>query len=197
MPAADPRAPMKAVAPPDRLGRALDRLGSGALTASACMLLLMMVLMCVEIAARLFFKTSIQISEEYSGYLFTWATMGGFLYAQRSDRFLRVDALRNALPVRVRAAVDGLAALAGAVLSLILLEATWHTFYSSVLFETTSMQYSETPLYLPQVIMPVGFALLTLAFLHTAFAQWRAACGLAPVPQPMVIAADSPKAVQE
>src|SRR5690606_9501669 len=120
-----------------------------------------------------------------------------FLYAHRSDRFLRVDALRNVLPVRVRAAVDGLAASAGAVPSLIPLEATWDTCYSSVLFETTPLQYSETPLYLPQGLTHVGFALLALAFLHTAFAQWRAACGLAPVPQPMVISADSPKAVHE
>lgn len=188
---------MEAVTLLDRLGRGLDRLGAGALTASACMLLLMMALMCVEIAARLFFKTSIQISEEYSGYLFTWATMGGFLYAQRSDRFLRVDALRNVLPVRIRAAIDGLAAMAGVVLSLILLDATWDTFYSSILFETTSMQYSETPLYLPQVIMPVGFALLAAAFLHTAVTQWRAACGRGPVPDPLVMAADAGKAVQE
>lgn len=181
----------------DRLGRALDALGRGALTVSAFMLLVMMILMCVEIATRLFFKTSIQISEEYSGYLFTWATMGGFLYAQRSDRFLRVDALRNVLPPKLRAAIDGLAAMAGAVLALILLEATFDTFYSSVLFETTSMQYSETPLYLPQVVMPVGFALLALAFLHTAFVQWRAACGRGPMPAPITAAADSGQAVQE
>ncbi|HYG45841.1 MAG TPA: TRAP transporter small permease [Bordetella sp.] len=181
----------------DRVGRWLDCFGRTALTASAYMLLLMMALMCVEIATRLFFKTSIQISEEYSGYLFTWVTMGGFLYAQRSDRFLRVDALRNVLPVRVRAAIDGLASLAGAILSLILLEATWDTFYSSVLFETTSMQYSETPLYLPQVVMPVGFAMLAIAFLHTALMQWRAACGRGPLPMPFEAPGDSGQAVQE
>ncbi len=180
-----------------RVGRWLDKLGRGALSVSAYMLLLMMVLMCAEIAARLFFKTSIQISEEYSGYLFTWVSMGGFLYAQRSDRFLRVDALRNILSVRTRAAIDGLASLAGAILSLILLEATWDTFYSSIVFETTSMQYSETPLYLPQIVMPVGFALLAIAFLHTAIMQTRAALGRGPVPTPLQLDDDYGQALHE
>lgn len=158
---------------------------------AAYLLLLMMALMCTEIAARLFLKTSIQISEEYSGYLFTWVTMGGFLYAQRSDRLLRVDALRSALPTRARAAVDGLASLAGVLLSMILLDATWDTFYSSVLFGTTSMQYSETPLYLPQIVMPVGFAVLGIAFLHTAIAQLRAACGRGPLPTYLQLPGDA------
>ena len=197
MPAADHPGPAAGRSPLERVGQWLDCLGRAALSVSAYMLLLMMILMCIEIATRLFFNTSIQISEEYSGYLFTWVTMGGFLYAQRSDRFLRVDALRNALPAKVKAAIDGLASLAGAILSLILLEATWDTFYSSILFETTSMQYSQTPLYFPQVVMPLGFALLAVAFLHTALMQWRAARGRGPLPVPVKAGGDSEQAVQE
>lgn len=179
------------------LGKWLDQLGQGAIWMAAYLLLAMVALMCTEIGTRLFLKMSIQISEEYSGYLFTWVTMGGFLYAQRSDRLLRVDALRNVLPVRVRAAIDGLASLAGAALSLILLDATADTFYSSVLFGTTSMQYSETPLYLPQVIMPVGFVLLTIAFLHTAAMQLRAACGRGPLPIYLQLPGDTGQARHE
>lgn len=163
------------------LGGALDRLGEFAVTGCALALLMMLLLMCTEIGMRLFFNSSTQISEEYSGYLFTWVTLGCFLYAQRAERFLRVDAVRKMIRPRVRAGMDCFAAFAGAALSAILLYATGETFSSSLMFHSTSMQYSETPLYLPQVIMPIGFGLLTIAFLHTAITELLKAAGRLPI----------------
>lgn len=165
-----------------RIGRGLDWLGDVFVAVSAAMLLLMMILLGVEIGDRALFKSSTQIADEYSGYLFTWMTMCCFLYAQRADRFLRVDSLRTRLsPIR-RALVDGIAALLAAVLTAILVYATWSTFRASVQFSAVSIQPSQTLLAIPQSIMPIGLALLTIAFLHSGITGLLQALGQLPLP---------------
>lgn len=164
-----------------RLGRAFDRLGAFLVNGSAFMLLAMVALLGVEIVARALFRTSTQIADEYSGYLFTWMTLCCLLYAQRSDRLIRVDSLRSRLAPRVRAAVDSVASLLAATLMAVLLYATWEMFRASVAFNTLSIQPSQTPLYIPQVIMPVGFALLIAALLHTSITTFLQAIGRLPI----------------
>jgi TRAP-type C4-dicarboxylate transport system permease small subunit len=164
-----------------KVGKLFDRLGEILVAVSTIMLLLMMVLMGVEIGDRTLFNTSTQIADEYSGYLFTWMTLCCFLYAQRSDRFLRVDALRSRWSPRVRAAADGIASLLTAALTTVLLYATWATFRTSVEFNAVSIQPSQTPLYLPQVIMPIGFALLLAAFVHSGITSLLQAMGRLPI----------------
>ena len=164
-----------------RLGRALDRLGDVFIALSALMLFLMMLLLGVEIGDRALFRSSTQIADEYSGYLFTWLTICSFLYAQRSDRFLRVDALRTRLPPHLRAAADGVAALLAATLTLVLVYATWAAFRSSMMFSSVSIQPSQTLLAIPQVIMPTGLLLLALAFTHSAITAILQALGRLPI----------------
>jgi len=164
-----------------RLDRLFEKLGNFSLAASGFLLFLMMVLVGAEIFSRSIFHVSTQISEEYSGYLFTWMTLVCFLYAQRNSRFLRIDAVRIRLPPRVRATLDALASLLAAVLTAIILYSTWEGLYASWMFQTTSIQYSQTPLYLPQAIMPVGFLMLLLAFLHTGIGSLLQVCGRLPM----------------
>ena len=164
-----------------KLGRLFDRLGDILVAVSTVMLLLMVVLMGVEIGYRTLFQASTQIADEYSGYLFTWMTLCCFLYAQRSDRFLRVDSLRNRWSPRMRAAADGIASLLTAGLTAVLLYATWATFRASVEFNSLSIQSSQTPLWLPQAIMPVGFALLLAAFVHSGITSLLQAMGRLPI----------------
>jgi len=174
-----------------RLGKGLDWLGDFFVAASSLILLLMMVLLGVEIGDRALFKTSTQIADEYSGYLFTWMTLCCFLYAQRTDRFLRVDAFRNRLGPRGRALVDGVAAVLAAALTAVLVYATWATFKASLQFGSVSIQPSQTPLAIPQAIMPFGLALLTLAFTHSGVTSLLQAFGRLPLSTPVAAASAS------
>jgi TRAP-type C4-dicarboxylate transport system permease small subunit len=172
-----------------RIGRWFDRLGDLLVAVSAVMLLLMVALMGTEIAARALLRTSTQIADEYSGYLFTWITLCSFLHVQSTDRFLRVDSLRKRLTPQARAAMDSVASLLAAALTAVLLYASWFTFRGSVAFGSLSIQPSQTPLYLPQAIMPAGFALLLAAFLHSCVTAALQALGRLPIvssfgPQP-------------
>lgn len=166
-----------------RLGALLDRLGEVLVAASAVMLLAMVALMGVEIGMRALLHRSTQVADEYAGYLFTWMTLAGFFYAQRSDRFLRVDALRGRLAPRARCAADAATSLLAAALVAVLLYATWSTLRTSLAFDSRSIQPSQTLLWIPQAAMPLGLALLLLAFLHSAVTALLQASGRLPLPR--------------
>ena len=163
------------------LGRSLDRLGGWMLLLAGVLLFLMLVLMVVEIAVRGIFHVSTQIADEYSGYLFLAMTMASFLYAQRQDRLMRINMFRVRMSLRWRAGVDGVTSLMAVVLSVILCDATWNTVWGSMQFGSVSIQYSQTPLYIPQILMPVGFAILGIAFLHQGLTSLGQSFGMIPL----------------
>jgi TRAP-type C4-dicarboxylate transport system permease small subunit len=149
-----------------------DRLGAILVGASAVLLALMAVLMNVEIFSRYLFKTSTQIADEYSGYLFTWMTLFCFLAALRSGRLLRVEAALNRMPRGLQRALEATGAAVGAAASLVLALATWDVAAASLEFGTRSLQTSDTPLFYPQVAMPICLGLLTLGFIETGLRQF-------------------------
>lgn len=148
-----------------QFGAVLDRLGDTLSAVARYMLLAILVLINVEVAGRYAFGYSTLISDEYSGYMFTWVLMFGFLYAQRNGHFLRVSMLRLRLPPRGRHALDAFSAALGATLSAIVGFGTWKMVSLSWLFGSTSNFASQTPLVIPQVALPFGMALLFLSFL--------------------------------
>jgi TRAP-type C4-dicarboxylate transport system permease small subunit len=59
-----------------------------------------------------------------------------------------------------------IAALCGIGVCFIISYATWHIVNLSWRFNSTSNQYMGTPLYIPQIVMPVAYGLLGLGFLE-------------------------------
>lgn len=149
------------------VGVVFDRLGSILIGASAILLALMGLLMNVEIFSRYLLKTSTQIADEYSGYLFTWMTLFCFLTALRSGRLLRVEAAINKMPRGLQRALEVIGAGVGAAASFVLTLSTWNIAAASLEFGTRSLQTSETPLFYPQIAMPICLGLLTLGFIET------------------------------
>ncbi len=152
------------------LSQLFDRIEKLAIAVATLMLLLMGALMNVEIVSRYVFGRSTQIADEYSGYFFTALTVLCFVPALRRGRFLRVSALVDRLPRPAQSAADAFAALLGACLSGIFTWSSFHLAWNSWNFGSTSLQAIQTPLFIPQSLVPVGFALLTLAFIERALA---------------------------
>jgi len=159
------------------LSRALDAVQAVALAVGILMMVAMAVLMNTEIASRTLFGFSTQVSDEFAGYFFTVSTLLCFLPALRGGRFLAVEGFVVQLPMRARALCEIGAAAVGAVVCAVLTSATYDLAAASYAFGTQSLQASETPLFLPQAIMPVGFGLLAVAFLERgvirAVGLWR------------------------
>ncbi|MBS7700565.1 MULTISPECIES: TRAP transporter small permease [unclassified Chelatococcus] len=147
------------------LSAALRPIERIAIAIAIVVLLALLVLTNVEVAGRYFLGFSTLIADEYGGYAYSWLVLLGAVHLLRSDSYLSMTLFIDRLP-RLRSVMGVVASVLGLITSLILLWSCWQTFHLSWLFGTRSIQPSQTPLYLPQAIMPVGFLMLVFAYLE-------------------------------
>lgn len=145
---------------------ALDRL-------AAFLLIALLVLINVEVVARYVFNTSTLVADEYGGYLMAWITMLGAVHLLRADRHLTMTACVDRLSPRARNVAGTVAAIIGLAVCVVLLYATWTLVANSARFGSRSIQPSATPLVWPQLVMPVGYALLCLAYVEEIVRRLR------------------------
>lgn len=143
-----------------------DRLERLAIAASIIFILLMGLLMNVEVFGRTLFGRSTQISDEFAGYFFTAATLLCLVPTLRHGRFLRVEAVVNRLPTPLQIALKVVGGIVGAVMSAVLTYTTFGLAWTSWSYGTVSLQAVQVPLVIPQAVLPIGFFLLTLAFIE-------------------------------
>jgi len=148
------------------LGHVLDRIGLALVWVAAALLGAMAVLINVEVIGRYAVGFSTLIADEYSGYLFAWMTMLCFIFALRQDRMLKVETALRAIPLRGRNAAMLISGLVGLIVALVLAYATWQLLSINWLFGSVSLQPSRTPIWIPQMVMPIGFVLLAIAYLE-------------------------------
>ncbi|MEO4042939.1 TRAP transporter small permease [Hoeflea sp. CAU 1731] len=146
------------------LRRALDLLAGALLGAAIIVLVLVFCLMNVEIVSRYFFGVSTLIADEYSGYGFAFVILAGLVYTHRSGALLRIDFGLGVMGRRGRRFSLAAASLASLALAAFSAYAGYQTWALSLLFNSGSAFASTTPLWIPQIVMPVGFALLALSF---------------------------------
>jgi len=125
----------------------------------------MMALITADVIARNVFNRSLLISDEISGYLLVVMTFFGIAYSLRSGSLLRIEFILFALPKRLRGIADVLYDLIALAVCLLLLRAmvrfTWITWER----EAVAPTLIETPLWIPQLAMPLGMLVLVIAFL--------------------------------
>lgn len=149
-----------------RIGRLFAAIESTLGNLAGFLLVALLVLINVEVVARYVFNTSTLIADEYGGYLMAWITMLGAVHILRADRHLTMTAVVDRLSPRGRNIAGIAAAVIGLGVCLVLLYATWVLVGNSTRFGSRSIQPSATPLVWPQLVMPVGYALLCLAYVE-------------------------------
>ncbi|MDP2625280.1 MAG: TRAP transporter small permease [Candidatus Rokubacteria bacterium] len=161
-----------AAASPDRpaarvavaAGRVVDALSTAAMAVSAAATVLMTVLITVEVIGRSVFRVSTLVSDEMSGYLLVVLTFFGLADSLRSDSFIRVAFVYDRLSgARARRWLDGALFLAALGYTAFLGYHFWAFVAESYRFGTTSIYFTGTPLWIPQLFMAAGTSLLLLA----------------------------------
>ena len=148
------------------LSLCLDVLERIAIALAVVLIALMALLMNVEVISRYVFRFSTQIADEYAGYFFTAVTLLCFVPAMRRGRFIRVTAVLDRLPGKLRIALDIVGSLLGAAVSVVFAWTTFQLAWGSWQIGSTALQAIQTPLFIPQSVMPLGFALLAIAFIE-------------------------------
>lgn len=161
----------------EAIARRLAWVEAALMALCALLLVALLGLINVEVAARYLFARSTLIADEYGGYLFTWIVLLGAIQALRGDRYLSMTALVDRASPRVKNALATAGALVGLIVCLVVLHATVTLVLTTYRFGTRSIQPSATPLIWPQLALPVGYALLALAY---AEEFCRRLAGLAP-----------------
>ncbi len=129
---------------------------------SGLFMVLIVVLISVEIACRSIFSTSTLIADEYSAYFFVAVVMMGLAFSMKDGSHIRISIIMGRLgegPARILDIITHLAAIA----------LSSYAFYHAVVMvydtwelEMTADSISETPIYLPQIVIPVGLLLFIL-----------------------------------
>ena len=124
----------------------------------------MMLLTALEVVSRGIFNFSLQVSDEISAYLLVGITFLAVTVALDENALFRVEFFFDRLPPHARLffrlAFDALSLLVAGVLEyeLVLLVIT------SIVRENKSLSILSTPLYIPQLVMPIGMAALMFMF---------------------------------
>lgn len=150
---------------------ALDAAAHVLLGVAILVLVLIFALMNTEIVTRYVFGRSTLIADEYTGYGFAVLILAGFMYAHRSGALLRVDFGVNLLRGRWHTGSLVLASVASAGLAAFSAYAGYRAWALSWLFNSSSSFTSATPLWIPQIAMPIGLALLALSFAEEAVSR--------------------------
>ncbi|MFN2355486.1 MAG: TRAP transporter small permease subunit [Desulfopila sp.] len=123
---------------------------------SALFMVLIVALISVEIVLRTFFKTSTYISSEYSGYLMVAVVLAGLSYTLRTDGHIRITILMVRFPPQVQRYLEAVAIFMALLITGFICYHATLMAVDAYNYEMTADSISQTPLYLPQALIPVG-----------------------------------------
>lgn len=129
---------------------------------AALALVVIVALTTLEVILRYIFQTSTLLADEYSLYLFMAVLYLGAGYTLRTKRHIKVDIFTRHLSGTPKAALVRLVAVLNLPLFAVLSWRGWNIAidaYKSDLLASTNM---ATPLYLPMLVIPIGFTVLAL-----------------------------------
>ena len=128
-------------------------------------LLVQAILTAVEIVSRKIFNHSLQGVDELGGYALAISASVGFGYAAVTHAHTRVDFALRHLPVTLRAVLHVLASLVLLAVSSGMLWFAVKSLRQSIRLGATATTPLQTPLWLPQGMWVVGFAMFALVSL--------------------------------
>jgi TRAP-type C4-dicarboxylate transport system permease small subunit len=129
------------------------------------------VLIVVEIASRLALQKSLQVTDEFTGYLMAASSCLGLGYVELKNGHIKmdlIDLLRSKFPLTIRT-LRIITYILAAVFASYLTYVGFGLFYKSYKSGAISMQISATPLAIPQIFVPIGAAALFLQYICNLF----------------------------
>ena len=150
----------------DKLDTKISRLETALIT----ILLALMILMAFsQIVLRNFFSSGIDWSDALVRYLVVWVTFVGAAIAAREGKHITFDLLSRWLAGTGTMAIQALSNFFSAVIcSLLTVAAAKFIWFETQMGSTT---FLNLPVWVPELIMPIAFGLMTLRFLMEMFAE--------------------------
>ena len=165
--------PSQRVSEPVSAGSFFDAVAWGVRALAGLTLVTLVVLVTAEIVSRFFFNYSLRVVEELAGYLVVGLTLLGASLALRRNTLFQVGVIFERLPTPVQRGLNLVyLALSLAVCSILI----WHTsqlVMSSFGRGNVAPTFLMTPLWMPQLVIPVGLAFIAIFIIERAVVALR------------------------
>jgi TRAP-type C4-dicarboxylate transport system permease small subunit len=125
-----------------------------------------------EVAARYLFNAPTLWSQEISVYLLLLCAFLGFAPTMHAGEHIRIDLLSRRFGARARSALEVATCLAIAAFAAIAAWGGYETVRQSLRYGRRSLTLLAAPLWIPQLVVPLGMLLLLAVVLLRA---WQAA----------------------
>lgn len=144
---------------------------------SAALAFLMMILIVADVTLRFGFNSPLNFADEYSGYFMAAIVFLGLGYTLRAGMHINVNILPHALP-RKAASRLGIALYIISFLYVAWLMVVGCLFViDSYVVKVTHTNVTRTPLYIPQILLPLGLAFMAMQLVAEILKRIKAARG--------------------
>jgi len=143
----------------------IDKLTDYSAFISSLFMILIVALILIEIGLRTFFNTSTLISDEYSAYFFVVVVMLGLGYTFKEDGHIRITIILGRLKPKAQKVLDIICCLIALILTLFMLYYSFKMVIDTYNLDMRADSIAETPLFIPQIALPVGFAIFALSII--------------------------------
>ncbi|CAN5682492.1 hypothetical protein BH09PSE5_BH09PSE5_12820 [soil metagenome] len=131
-------------------------------------LLILSVLSCIEMVTRKLFSFSLQGIDEIGGYTLAVTGAVGFSYALITRAHTRIDFLIGKLPAKVRSPLNVFAMVTLAAMTVFSVLEGYTVLSESIEFGSRATTPLQTPMWIPQLMWLVGWAVFALGCLYLA-----------------------------
>jgi TRAP-type C4-dicarboxylate transport system permease small subunit len=125
----------------------------------------MIVIVTAEVVSRSLFNFSFQVTHEIAGYFLVGVTFLGISISLRDHALFRVEFIYMRIPARSRAALQLMFNLLSLVFVVILDYQLIRLVISSYTRGVIEPTILATPLYIPQLVMPIGVFMIVMVLL--------------------------------
>jgi TRAP-type C4-dicarboxylate transport system permease small subunit len=125
----------------------------------------MVFIILIDITGRRFFGHSTQMADELSGYFLVVITFLGAAYTLRQGRHISVDLLQEHLSPKANRILSIFTSVFALAFIVIMILYSLKLSLSSLKFGSLSGTMLNIPMWIPQIVVPVGLFILALAAL--------------------------------
>ena len=127
-------------------------------------ILLMGLMLFYEVVCRYFFRSPTIWAQEMSIYLFMWTMLAGGAYTLQQGKHVRIDLVIEHLSLRTQHFLEMITSVAGMVFCAVITWQAYEMIAASIGYNKVSATLLRVPMWIPQMALLLGFALLTLQF---------------------------------
>ncbi|MEJ2471532.1 MAG: TRAP transporter small permease [Desulfuromonadales bacterium] len=138
-------------------------------TIASAAIVIMVILVVLEVLLRSTFGFSFGFVDEIVAYLVVLITFFGACVTFKNRALFKVEIFYGKIPKKIRRVFDLIHSFLSLVLCFTLIYYSFFLVSSSYERQTVSPTKLETPLYIPQLIIPIGLIILVIFIIDFAF----------------------------